>query len=76
MNKQQILETITQALDALDAEPEHLVLDYDLRSVRNADFSAEVHIKDGKLAFFGFTSQEEKDALQRASIARDRLYRD
>ena len=76
MNKQQILEAITRALDALEAEPEHLVLDYDLRNVRTPDFSAEVHVKGGKLAYFGFTSQEEKEAQQRASVARERLYGD
>lgn len=76
MDRQQILEAITQALDALEAEPEHLVLDYDLRSVRTADFTAEINVKDGKLAFFGFMSQAEKEAQRRASAARERLHGD
>lgn len=76
MDQLQILAQITAALSALHDTPEHRVLDYELHNVDTPDFSAEVHIKGGRLAFFAFTSQEEKDAQQRMAVARDRLYRD
>ena len=61
MNKQKILEAIAGALDELDKEPEHLLLDLDARSVSNERIIAEVHLHNGELAFFHFYTRAYRD---------------
>lgn len=61
MNTQKILEAIAGALDELGNEPEHLVLDLDIRSLSNERIIAEVHIQNGELAFFHLYTREYKD---------------
>lgn len=70
MDKQKILAAISLALDALEAEPERLVLDWELRSIKTAQWAAEVQIKDGVLARFSFydvpITTQEAESRERA----------
>lgn len=54
MDKQKILKTISEALDALEKEPEHLVAGLDLRNVQNEQYRAEIFMEDGRVMFFEF----------------------
>ena len=67
MNKQKILEAVAKALDELGNEPEHLILDLDVRSLSNERIIAEVHLKSGELAFFHLYTREYRDRQTKAA---------